>query len=246
MVLGAPVVECLYAHLGQAYTFQQAWKQAQDAYQRASRLCAAPPAARLVSLTLNLLAILAVQQSHNKLPVQALLEEAWRMTETSRDQQALVETEWDLAQIIAIVWDALTSSLTHGEHVLELAQASHDKELEARSRSTFGVIHILRGDFEEAMPYLETSLGFYIALDTEPGASRELSLAHFLIGAPPTQPLANLASEAMCCAFQAFAQVNSGQVQQSIRSSHRALTIVQESKNIWVHIYFGVTCRIPL
>ncbi len=188
-------------------------------------------------MTLNRLAILAVQQSYNGPKVRAFLEEAWRMAETSHDQRVLAETEWNLAQIIAIVWHAPTSALAHGEQALSLAQASHEKELEARSLSSRGVIHILRGDFEEAMPCLEASLGLYVALGSEPTASRELSLPHFLLGAPPTQTLTNRASEAWCWASLAFAQVNSGQVQPSMRSGRRALAIAHESKNVWAQIY---------
>jgi len=237
MVLPAPEVERLYVHLGQAYTLQQSWEQAQQAYEELVSYARQQSLPTLVCMTLNRLAILAVQQSYDRPKVRAFLEEAWRMAETSHDQRALAETEWNLAQIIAIVWYAPTSALAHGEHALELARASHDQELEARSLSSLGVIHVLRGDFEEAMPCLEASLGLYVALGSEPTASRELSLPHFLLGAPPTQSLTNRASEALCWAFLAYAQVNSGQVQLSLRSSCRALMLSQEIKNVWAQIY---------
>ncbi len=236
-VLPAPEVERLYVHLGQAYTLQQSWEQAQQAYEELVSYARQQLLPTLVCMTLNRLAILAVQQSYDRPKVRAFLEEAWRMAETSHDQRALAETEWNLAQIIAIVWYAPTSALAHGEHALELARASHDQELEARSLSSLGVIHVLRGDFEEAMPCLEASLGLYVALGSEPTASRELSLPHFLLGAPPTQSLTNRASEALCWAFLAYAQVNSGQVQLSLRSSCRALMLSQEIKNVWAQIY---------
>ncbi|HEX6554032.1 MAG TPA: AAA family ATPase, partial [Ktedonobacteraceae bacterium] len=236
-VLAAPEVERLYVHLGQAYTLQQAWEQAEQAYEELVTYARQKSLPRLVSLTLNRLAILAVQQSYDRPRVRALLEEAWRMAETSHDQRALAETEWNRAQIISIVWYAPTSALAHGEHALELARASHDQELEARSLSSLGVIHILRGDFEQAMPYLEASLGLYVALGSEPTASRELSLPHFLLGAPSTQSLTNRASEALCWAFLAYAHVQVGQVQQSLRSGRRALALAQEIKNVWAQIY---------
>ncbi len=225
-VLPAPEVERLYVHLGQAYTLQQSWEQAQQAYEELVSYARQQLLPTLVCMTLNRLAILAVQQSYDRPKVRAFLEEAWRMAETSHDQRALAETEWNLAQIIAIVWYAPTSALAHGEHALELARASHDQELEARSLSSLGVIHVLRGDFEEAMPCLEASLGLYVALGSEPTASRELSLPHFLLGAPPTQSLTNRASEALCWAFLAYAQVNSGQVQLS-GASEEALVLTQ-------------------
>src|SRR5262249_28497112 len=150
----------------------------------------------LVSLTLNRLAILAVQQSKDRSQVQALLDEAWRMAQTSSDQRALAETEWNLAQITSIVWDDPKRALGHGERALSLARAIQDRELEARSLSSLGSIHIGGGDFEETVHCGEAALALYARLDTQPTASRELSLPHFLLGAPPTQSLTNRASEA--------------------------------------------------
>jgi tetratricopeptide (TPR) repeat protein len=209
--LEAPEVERLYVHLGQAYTLQQAWQQAEQAYEELVSYARQQSLPGLVSLTLNRLAILAVQQSKDRPRVRAFLEEARHIAQTSHDQRALAETECSLAQIRAIVWYAPTSALAHGEQALSLARASHEKELEARSLSSLGVIHVLRGDFEQAMPY-------------------------FLLGAPLTQPLTIRASEAFCWALLALAQVNSGQVLGSIRSGRLALALAQESKNVWAHI----------
>ena len=158
------------------------------------------------------------------------------MAQTSHDQKALAETEWNLAQIAANMWEDPKSALPHGAQALSLARASTDQELEARSLSLLGYIHIVGGDFEEAMRCLEASLELYATLRTEQTASQELSIAHFLMGSPLTQPLTNRASEALCWANLAFAQVHAGQVQPSIRSGRRALALSTESKNVWVHI----------
>jgi hypothetical protein len=86
------------------------------------------------------------------------------------------------------------------------------------------------------MHSLEASLALYATLRTEQSASRELSLVHYLSGAPLTQPLTNRATEAWCWALLAFAQVHAGQVQPCIRSGRRALALSQESKNVWEQI----------
>src|SRR5258708_2012449 len=83
---------------------------------------------------------------------------------------------------------------------------------------------------------VETSLGLCGALCNEPTAPRELSLPSFAIGAPLTQPLTYRASEAICWAVLAFAQVNGGRVQHSLRSGRRALALSKEIKNVWAHI----------
>jgi len=134
------------------------------------------------------------------------------------------------------VWDDPTSGLPHGEQVLSLARASNDRELEARSLSSLGWIHIRGGDFQQGMDCLEAALELYAALGNEQNASRELSLPSFAIGAPLTKPLTNRVSEASCWALLALAQVHAGQVQPSIRSGRKALALSKESKNVWVEI----------
>src|SRR5205823_12276789 len=131
----------------------------------------------LVSMTLNRLAILAVQQPHDKPQVQALLEQAWHMAQSSSDQKALAETEWNRAQIIGVVWEDPKRALSHGQQALELARGIQDQELEARSLYSLGWIHLRGGDFEAAIHFVEASLALYAALGSEPTASRELSLA---------------------------------------------------------------------
>jgi DNA-binding SARP family transcriptional activator/predicted ATPase len=235
-VLGASEVEHLYVYLGRAYAFLNAWGQAQQAYEELLAYAQQKPLPALVSMTLNRLAILALQQSHERPRVRALLEEAWRMAETSHDQKALAETKCNLAQITGVVWEDPKSALSHVQHALSLARGIPDKELEARSLFLLGWIHLRGGDFEEAMRCLEASLPLYAALGNEQTASRELSIAHFLMGAPLTQPLTNRASEALCWANLAFAQVHAGQVHDSIRSGRRALALAQEIKNVWVQV----------
>ncbi len=235
-VLSAEEVDHLYVCLGRAYAFQHAWPQAQQAYEELLAYARQKQLSILVSLTLNRLAILAVQQSFDKPRVQALLEEAWHMAQTSQDQRALAETEWNLAQITVDVWEDPTSALAHGEQALSLARALHDKELEAKSLTSLGLIHILGGDFEEAIHCVEASLALYAALGKEQSASRELSAAHFLSGAPLTQDLTYRTTEALCWWLLAFAQLHAEQVQHSICSGRRALTLSQESKNDWAQV----------
>jgi tetratricopeptide (TPR) repeat protein len=159
------------------------------------------------------------------------------MAQSSHDQKALAETAWNQAQITAIMWDDPTSALPHGEQALSLARASHDQELEARSLSTLGWIHTIGDEFEEAMHCLEAALALYAVLDNEQTTSQELSLPSFATGAPLTQPLTIRASEALCLAQLAMAQMHTGRVQASLRSSRIALALAQESKNIWAQIY---------
>src|SRR5260221_12800459 len=111
------------------------------------------------------------------------------MEHPSHDKRALAETEWNLAQITAVVWEDATSALSHGQYALELARGIYDTELEARSLSLLGVIHMNEGDFQEAIHCLEASLALYTALGNDPPTARELDVKALAIGEPPTTPL---------------------------------------------------------
>jgi DNA-binding SARP family transcriptional activator len=242
--LAATEVERLYAHLGQAYAFQHTWEKAQQAYEELLAYAHQQRLPTLASMTLNRLAILALQQSFDKPRARALLEEAWQMAQSGHDQRALAETEWNLAQITTVVWEDPTSALPHGEHALELARGIQDQELEARSLYSLGWIHLRGGDFQQALDCLEAALELYAAPGNGQSASRELSLPSFAIGAPLTQPLTKRATEALCWGLLALAQVHTGQVQPSIRSGRRALTLSTESRNVWAQVNssHGLAC----
>jgi tetratricopeptide (TPR) repeat protein len=233
--LSAAEVERLYVHLGRAYADQNAWQQGQEAYEELLTYAHQQRQFTLTSLTLNRLAILAVQQGSDKSKAHMLLEEALHMAEISQDQRTLAETEWNLAQITTAAWEDPMNAFSHGQHALSLARALHDEELEARSLSSLGWIHLRAGDFEEVIPCFEASLALYARLPTEQTVSQKLSLAHFLSGAPLTQSLTNRAAEAFCWAFLSLAQAHVGQMVGSIRSGRRALALSQETRNVWAY-----------
>jgi len=237
----ASEVERLYVHLGQAYVFQNDWERAKEALEELLAYGKQHQLPALASMTLNRLAILAVQQTFDKPQVRALLEEARQLAEISHDQRALSETEWNFAQITAFMWEDLKRALPHGEHTLELARGIQDQELESRSLYLLGWIHIEGGNFEEAIHLLEAALALYARLSNEPTAARELSLPFFAIGAPLTQPLTNRASEAWCWEMLAMAKLHQGQVQPSIDHSRRALALAKETKNVWAQVVSTVT-----
>ena|SRR2546428_8637822 len=85
--------------------------------------------------------------------VRALLEEARHIANASHDRKTLAETEWNLAQITASSWNNPKSALPYGLSALELARATNDKELEARSLLAVGLIHFAEGNFLEILSY---------------------------------------------------------------------------------------------
>ncbi|MFL5656846.1 MAG: ATP-binding protein, partial [Ktedonobacteraceae bacterium] len=233
--LPEPEIEHLYVSLGRAYAFLNAWQKAQEVYEELVAYAQHHQLPSVGSRTLNRLAILMVQQSKDRPQVQALLEDAWRLAQTSHDQKALAETQWNRAQILGL-WGDAKRALPHGEQALSLARGIHDTELEANSLSLLGALHMWGEDFEGAIHCLEAALALYALLGNESTVSGALSLAHFSNGAPLTQPLTHRASEASCCATLAIAQVNGGQVLGSVRSGRRALALSKEIKNVWVEL----------
>src|SRR5258708_22976924 len=126
---------------------------------------------------------------------------------------------------MAAVWGDSKRALPHGEHALSLARGIHDRELEARSLSLLGAVHLLGGDFGEAMHALEASLALYAALGNEPAIARALSLPSFIIGSPPAQLLTHCAAEPFCCVLLPLAQMHTAPLQHSLHSGRRALAL---------------------
>jgi len=235
-LLAASEVEHLYVRLGQSYGFQNAWARTQETYEELLAYAQKHQLPALASMTLNRLAILAMQQVRDKSEMQALLEQAWQQAQASADQRTLAETAWNWGQISSLVWGEPKRALAHVEQALELARAIGDQELQARSLILLGWLHHLGGDFEEAIPLLQAALEKYGRLNHEAIPSRLLPLPTFASGAPLTQPLSTRTSEALCWMVLGMEQVNTGQVQQSIESSRRALALSLEIKNIWTQV----------
>jgi predicted ATPase/DNA-binding SARP family transcriptional activator len=234
--LSASEVEHLYIRLGRAHGFQNAWTRTQETYEELLAYAREHKLPALVSITLNRLAIRAVQQGQDRPQVEVMLEEAWHMAEISFDQRTMAETSWNLAQITSFVWDEPQRALVYGEQALQLARAIGDEELEVRSLASLGALHLSAGDFEEALHLQEADLELYAALDQESLASSELSLPSIAVGAPLTQYLSSRASEALTYALLALTQVNAGQVQQGIASGRRGLALSEEIKNVWTQV----------
>ena len=231
----AEEVEYLYISLGRAYAFQNAYERAQEIYEELVAYAQQHSWPAVVSMTLNHLAVLAVQQAKDQAQVHALLEEAWRMAQISQNPRVLAETAWNRLQIIGLLWETPKLALAYGDP-MELARAIPDKELEAKSLSSLGTISLLKGDFQASISFVEAALALYADLDENPKASHKLSLTSFMGGSSPTQPLTNLAKQALCWGCIAMAQAQTGPVHTCIRSARKAVEYAYESKYHWVSV----------
>jgi predicted ATPase len=239
--LPASEIEHLYAHLGRVYAFQNAWEKAQSAYEELLTYAQQKAYPALICQTLNCLAILAVQQAHEKSKARRYLEQALHIAELNQDQRALAETVWNLSLMTAVLWESPTQALPYAQQALSLAQAVHDTELEARSLFALGWIHLLTADYEASMRSVQAALHVYELLKNDPAPTVGLSLPSFVIGAPLTQSLTNRAAEAMCWAQLSFAQLQAGQIPKSIESGYKSLELAKAAKNVWVQMPVPLT-----
>jgi len=239
--LAASKIEQLYAHLGRIYAFQNAWEKAESAYEELLTYAQQKSLPALISQTLNHLAILAIQRANDKPKARLYLEHALQIAQINQDQHALAETAWNLALITAVMWERPASALPYGRQALALARARHDQELEARSLSALGWIHLLRADYQASIRCVQASIKVYELLENDPVLSKGLSLPSFVTGAPLTQSLTNRAAEAMCWAQLAFAQLQTGQLSKSIQSGYKALSLARRAKNTWVQMPVPLT-----
>jgi predicted ATPase/DNA-binding SARP family transcriptional activator len=234
--LPASEIEHLYAHLGRVYAFQNAWGKAQSAYEELLTYAQRKAYPALICQTLNRLAILAVQQAHEKPKARRYLEQALQIAELNQDQRALAETAWNLSLMTAILWESPTQALPYAQQALSIAQAVQDTELEARSLFALGWIHLLTADYEASMRTVRAAIHVYELLENDPVPTVGLSLPSFVTGAPLTQSLTNRAAEAMCWAQLSFAQLQASQLSKSIESGYKSLELAKATRNVWVQM----------
>ena len=109
--------------------------------------------ARLEVLSLNQLAVFDYHQGDDR-KVRALLEEARRRAEDAGLEEALVETECDLAEVMAI-HPRITSTPAPSPVRLGPARPWERPDLVARALATLARVEVFAGRFEEAAAYAE-------------------------------------------------------------------------------------------
>jgi tetratricopeptide (TPR) repeat protein len=150
-----PELEHLYIQLGRAYELSKEWGKAREAYEAMLALGREEGEARLEVIALNNLAILSFPQQDADPPrAKALLEEARRVAEEAGLEEALVETECNLVDLMSF-WvgeyenaDALARKALYSARVLEGRPDLVARILWTRTTRAFS-----RGRFEESAAY---------------------------------------------------------------------------------------------
>jgi len=128
--------------------------------------------ARLEVLSLNHLAILCFSQQEPDLPkAKALLEEATRVAEEAGLQEALVETECNLADLMTL-W---AGEHEHARKALASARALEERpDLVARALLTLARLELTRRRLEESADYAEEGARLSRELAERPALRRLL------------------------------------------------------------------------
>src|SRR5918998_5142426 len=153
--LGEPSIlelEHLYTQLGQTYELTNEWDKARAAYETLLTFAREMGEARLEVDALNHLAILAFHQEAGPPRAKALLEEARGVAEEAGLEEALVETECTLADLMTYWAGEFEPSGHLAEKALASARALEEErpDLVARALLTLARVEMFRGRFEDS------------------------------------------------------------------------------------------------
>ena len=168
-------LEHLYVQLGRAYELTQEWGKAREAHEAMLALAREVEEARLEVIALNNLAILSFPQQDADPPrARRLLEEARRVAEEAGLEEALVETECNLVDLMSFWAGEYEKAGALAREALSSARALEGRpDLVARILWTRTTRAFARGRFEESAAYAKegAELSRKLAERRPPGAS---------------------------------------------------------------------------
>jgi tetratricopeptide (TPR) repeat protein len=168
-------LEHLYVQLGRAYELTQEWGKAREAHEAMLALAREVEEARLEVIALNNLAILSFPQQDADPPrARRLLEEARRVAEEAGLEEALVETECNLVDLMSFWTGEYENADALARKALSSARALEERpDLVARILWTLTTRAFARGRFEESAAYAKegAELSRKLAERRPPGAS---------------------------------------------------------------------------
>jgi tetratricopeptide (TPR) repeat protein len=225
-------LEHLYTQLGGAYELTKEWDKAQAAYETMRALGRQLGEARLEVVSLNLLAILTFhQQDTDPSTVKRLLEEARRVAEEAGLKEALVETECNLADVMAYWTGEHEHSAPLARKALASARALEEErpDLLAQLLYTLARLELIRGSLEESAAYAEEGA----ALSRELVKRRPPRMLLGSIGPAATGFLASWragtkAMEIQCLRIIAYARILQGRLREGIQVAREVLGMSRE------------------
>jgi DNA-binding SARP family transcriptional activator len=225
-----PDLEHLYIQLGRAYEFADEWGRARASYETMLALGRELGEARLEVISLNHLAILTFHQQETDLPrAKALLEEARRVAEQAGLKEALVETECNLAEVMAMWVGEYEHSGPLARKALASARDLERPDLLARALYTLARLELIRGRLEESAAYAEE--GAAVSRELAKRSTPRTLLPSMLaagIGLLTSWRAGTKAMEIQCLLVLAYNRILQGRPREGIRVAREALGISRE------------------
>ena len=219
-------LEHLYTRLGRAYEMADEREKARAAYEALLALGRQLGEARLEVLSLNHLAVFDYHQGDDR-KVRALLEEARRMAEDAGLEEALVETECNLAEVMAIHPRDYEHSGPLARKALASARTLQERpDLVARALATLARVEVFAGRFEEAAAYAEEGAQLSRELANRPAPRTELPPTITpAMGLSASWRAGNRVREIHCLTYLAYARIFQGRPQEGIAIGREAQAI---------------------
>ena len=181
--------------------------------------------ARLEVLSLNHLAVFDYHQGDDR-KVKALLEEARRMAEDAGLEEALVETQCNLAEVMAIHPRDYEHSGPLARKALASARTLGRPDLVARALATLARVEVFAGRFEEAAAYAEEGAQLSRELADRPAPRTELPPTITpAMGLSASWRAGNRVREIHCLTYLAYARIFQGRPQEGIAIGREAQAI---------------------
>jgi DNA-binding SARP family transcriptional activator/tetratricopeptide (TPR) repeat protein len=226
-----PELEHLYTQLGRACEIADEWGKAQAAYETMLALGQQLGEARLEVLSLNHLAILSFSQQEPDLPkAKALLEEARRVAEEAGLEEALVETECNLADLMTLWAGEYVHSAPFARKALASARALEERpDLTARALLTLARLELTRRRLEESAAYAEEGAELSRELAQRPPLRRLLpSMGTAAVGLVASWRAGIKTMESRSLNILAFDRIMQGRLREGIKIAREALGISRE------------------
>ena len=222
-----PELEHLYTQLGRAHELADELGNARAVYEALLALGRKLGEARLEVLSLNHLAILTFHQQDPDSPrARTLLKKARSVAEGAGLEEALVETECNLAEVMGLWVGELEDSISLARKALVSARDLERPDLIARTLFTLARLELIRGRLEESAAYAEE--GAALSRELAEGSAPQALLPSMLAtgtGLLTSWRAGTKAMEILCLNILAYARILQGCLHEGIKIAREALAI---------------------
>jgi DNA-binding SARP family transcriptional activator/tetratricopeptide (TPR) repeat protein len=229
-----PDLEHLYTQLGRAYEMAVEWGKATAVYDELLAIGRESKEPGLEVIALNHLAILEFhQQETNPARVRRLLEEARRVAEEAGLEEALVETESNLADFVSFWVEGPEQARLSAEKALGSARALVERpDLVARALWTLARVEMFSGRLQESAAYAEEGAALSRDLTERPASRTHVpSMMLGIMGLGASWRVGFKGIRIRCLNFLAFDMMLQGRLQEGMGIACEALTESRELRD---------------